>query len=271
MKLFEFVPEGTQDCRVTAWLHGSETFEEMASYASARPAMVICPGGGYAMVSQREAEPVAKQYFAAGYHTFILWYSVGEQAKNLNPLCQLAATMLHIRRFAKQWNVAKNKIAVCGFSAGGHLACSSGTLFNEVPFLERFGQEGNVRPDAMVLGYPVITADEFAHVDSIRNVSGGEPGTEAYAWFGLDQHVDAETPPTFLWHTAQDAGVPVENSLRFAHALSANKIPYELHILPEGPHGMSTCTCEVNSPSQYNGRWLGWSIQWLNQLFGFDN
>ncbi len=270
MNLFSFTPEGTENCTVTAWLHGNEAFEELAPYSPPRPAIVICPGGGYAMTSQREAEPVAKQYFAAGFHTFILYYSVGAEARELKPLCQLASLMLHIRSHAEQWNVAPGKIAVTGFSAGGHLACSLGTLFNEPEFLKVFSGEGTVRPDAMLLGYPVITADEFAHVDSIRNVSGAEPGSREYAWFGLDRHVDAETPPTFLWHTAQDDLVPVENSLRFAQALSAKKIPYELHILPQGCHGLSICTREVNTPSDYNGRWVPWSIRWLEQVFDFQ-
>ncbi len=269
MKLLEFIPEGTEDCTVTAWIHGSEAFPNLAPYAYPRPAMVICPGGGYAGLSEQEAEPAAKAYFSAGYNTFILRYAVGEKAGGLLPLCQLAATVLHVRNHGKEWNTDGNKVAVCGFSAGGHLACSLGTLFNEEPFRKVFAREGNIRPDAMVLCYPVITSDEFAHVDSIRMVSGAPEGADTYRWFGLDRHVDRQTPPTFLWHTAADDVVPVENSLKFAMALSAEKIPCELHILPEGPHGMSVCKAEVNTPSEYNGRWLQWSIAWLNKTLRF--
>ncbi len=268
MKLFTFVPEGAEGCTVTAWLHGNEAFAEMAPYAQPRPAMVICPGGGYAELSEREAEPVAKAYFAAGYNTFILYYAIRERAKNFLPLCQLASTVAHVRKYAKAWNTDAKKVAVSGFSAGGHLACSLGTLFNEPEFLEVFGREDAIRPDAMVLSYPVITSDEFAHVDSIRVVSGAPEDSLRYTWFGLDRHVDEQTPPAFLWHTAADDVVPVENSLKFAAALSAKKIPYELHILPEGPHGMSVCNAEVNTPSAYNSRWVQWSIQWLAGVFG---
>ncbi len=267
MKVFAFIPEGIKDCTVTAWLHGNEAFSELSPYAYARPAILICPGGGYAELSEREAEPVAKAYFAAGYNTFILRYAVGEKAKNFYPLRQLASAMLHIRKYAKEWNTDGSKIAVSGFSAGGHLACSLGTLFNEQPFLKALNREGNIRPDAMVLSYPVITSDEFAHEFSIATVSGAEVNTEQYIWFGLDRHVDDQTPPTFLWHTAADDVVPVENSLKMAAALSTRKIPYELHILPEGPHGMSVCNREVNTPCAYNGRWVDWSIQWLNKVF----
>lgn len=267
MKIFEFVPEGTRECKVTAWIHMDHTSPEMAERM--RPVMIICPGGGYGYVSDREAEPVAKSYFAAGYHTFILRYAIGEKAKNFYPLCQLASTIAHVRKYADEWKVAKDKIAVSGFSAGGHLACSSGTLFNTKEFLQVFGREDDIRPDAMVLCYPVITADEYANVGSIQNVSGYPAGSPEYYWFGLDKHVDAQTPPTFLWHTAEDTCVPVENSLKMAAALSKEKIPFELHVLPKGNHGMSVCTQTVGSDYEYNARWVDWSIKWLNQLFDF--
>lgn len=270
MKIFEFIPEGIQDCTVTAWFHGSEEFEEMAAYTYDRPAMIICPGGGYGKVSSREAEPVAKCYFTAGYNTFILRYSVGEKAKNFYPLKQLACTMAQVRKYAKEWHILGDKIAVIGFSAGGHLACSLGTLYNEERFLEAFGRDDDIRPNAMVLSYPVITSDEYAHVDSICTVSGSCKGTENYIWFGLDRHVDAQTPPTFLWHTAEDNCVPVENSLRFAAALSDAHVPFELHVFPKGAHGMSVCNREVNSLCEYNERWVEWSIKWLNKTFEFQ-
>lgn len=268
MRMIEFIPEGVSDCHVAAWLH----IDSRAGLTDRkRPAIIICPGGGYGSLSDREAEPVAKVYFAAGYHTFILRYSVMEQAKDFKPLIQLAGTMAHVRKNADDWAVDADRIAVCGFSAGGHLAASLGTLFNEQPFLDRFGREEHIRPDAMVLGYPVIASDEFAHVHSLSRVSGANPGEEAYRWFGLDSHVDEQTPPTFLWHTAQDQLVPVENSLKMATALSAAKVPFELHILPEGLHGMSVCNEAVGSNCEYNARWIDWSIRWLNRSFDFKD
>ncbi len=178
------------------------------------------------MVSDCEGEPVAKEYFSAGYHVFVLTYSVGERAKNFEPLCQLAATMAHVRKHADEWRIAKDKIAVCGFSAGGHLAGSLGTLYNEEKFLKVWNRNEDIRPNAMVLSYPVITAN--------------------------------------------DACVPVENSLSMAKALSTEKVPFELHIMPEGPHGMSTCTKEVGSDDAYVGRWVEWSVAWLAKVFGFE-
>lgn len=267
MKTFGFTPQGVSGCNVRAWIH-EQTSKEMKQRM--HPAVIICPGGGYGFVSEREAEPVARAYFSAGYNTYILTYSVGEGAKNFVPLSQLAATIAEVRANADAWFTAKDKIAVCGFSAGAHLAASLGTLFNEEKFLKVFDKDENIRPDAMILSYPVITADEFAHVGSIQNVSGAEVGSEEYAWFSLDQHVDEQTPPTFLWHTAEDRVVPVENSIKMITALSAAKVPFEYHVLPKGHHGMSTCTAEVGCPHPYNARWMEWSITWLNTLFGFE-
>lgn len=262
MKIFAFTPEYAQDCSVSGWLHQSDRI---------RPAIVICPGGGYEEVSWREADPVAEKYFAAGYQVFILNYSVGADAVNFKPLLQLANTVAHIRANSAVWCVDPGKIAVCGFSAGGHLACSLGTLFNNSKFLSSIDRNAHIRPDAMVLAYPVITADEYAHRGSIENVSGAKEGSEEYCWFDLTRYVDADTPPAFLWHTAEDSCVPVENSMKLAFALSSAGVPFEYHIFPKGEHGMSVCTKEVDSLDAYNARWMAWSIQWLNDLFQFEN
>ena len=268
MKLFIFQPEGVENCEVTAYLQTSGFSKEMKERLI--PAVVICPGGGYGMVSDREAAPVAKEYFAAGYHVFVLNYSTKEHAKNFEPLCQLAATVAHIRKYADDWLVDKDKVAVCGFSAGGHLACSLGTLYNEETFLKVWNRSENIRPDAMILCYPVILADKYAHQGSIKNVSGAEVGSEEYEWFSLEKHVDATTPPTFLWHTATDTTVPVQNSLCMANALVNENVPVELHVFPEGYHGMSVCTLEVGSQEvPYVGRWMNWSIEWLEKIFEF--
>ncbi len=267
MKVFSFLPPLAQGCTVTAWLQ-----PELARYPhQIHPAIVICPGGGYRYVSEREGEPVAKAYYAAGFHTFVLDYSVEDQAAGFRPLLQLAATVAEIRRRAPEWKVDPHAVAVCGFSAGGHLAASLGVLFQEPRFLQACPFREDIRPDAMVLGYPVITADAYVDRETIDNVSGYAPAdSPEYHYWGLDKHVTSQTPPAFLWHTAQDEEVPVENSLRFAAALSACRVPYELHILPEGAHGLSVCTREVDTPHPYNSRWLSWSIAWLNRTLSHE-
>lgn len=266
MKIFKFSSGDQNGCPVDAWIHTTASSEMQQRL---HPAVVILPGGGYGFLSEREAEPVAERYFAAGFNTFIVRYGVKEQAKDFVPLIQLTSAIAQIRENSAQWFTDPEKIAVCGFSAGGHLACSAGTLFNEPEFLDAAPVKTNIRPDAMILCYPVVTADEYAHVGSIERVSGAAKDSAEYAWFGLDTHVDKQTPPAFIWHTAEDRTVPVENSLKLSWALSRNNIPFELHIFPEGKHGLSVCTDQVNTKNEYAGRWVEMSIQWLNKRFGF--
>lgn len=266
MKQWFFTPDGADTCTVEAWIHRHESTDE--NLFSTHPGIIICPGGGYGAISSRESAPVAEPYFAAGYNIFILKYSVKENAKDFRPLCELAATIAHIRKNATEYLTIPDKIAVMGFSAGGHLAASLGTLYNNDRFLKVFGRDEHIRPDGMILGYPVITADdEFSQIHSIERVSGAKKGTAEYRWFDLTNYVSSQTPPAFLWHTAADQLVPVENTLLFSMALSRHKVPYECHIFPEGPHGMSVCTNEIRSYDPYNARWVEWSIKWLNKLF----
>ncbi len=262
MKQLIFTPEGVENCQVEAWLQ-----PVLPGYAPRiNPAMVVVPGGGYGFVASAEGDPVAQKYFGAGFSTFILTYSVNDRAKNFEPLSQLAATVAYIRGHAEQLCIDPEKIAVVGFSAGGHLAASLATLYNDPVFLAAFPQTQNIRPNAVVLSYPVITADEYTHEGTLENVSGGAvPGTPEYTYWGLHDHVDANTPPVFLWHTAEDTTVPVENSLAMAAALSKAKVPFELHIFPRGCHGMSVCNHAVCHPDAYNGRWMDWSITWLTR------
>ena len=269
MKLFTFIPDGATDCTVEAWIHQHDSPDE--NLRSMHPGIIICPGGGYGAISSRESAPIAEPFFAAGYNIYILNYSVKEQAKDFRSLCQLAAAIAHIRTNSQEFLTISDKIAVMGFSAGGHLAASLGTLFNNARFLQMWGRDDHIRPDAMILGYPVITADDvYSQIDSIERVSGAKKGTPEYRWFDLTDHVDCQTPPAFLWHTAEDQIVPVENTLLFSMALSKAKVPYECHILPEGPHGMGVCTNEIRSYHPYNARWTNWSIQWLNKQFHYE-
>lgn len=268
MELKTFNPLPGSTARVDCYLH--TPVWEMQKPREIFPAVVICPGGAYAFVSLREGEPVALQFFARGYNVFVLSYSVGEKAGNFLPLRELSETFRIIRE-TPEYRVDRDRIAVCGFSAGGHLAASLGVLWNDLEFLKTYDNRGGInRPNAMILGYPVLLADEFTHELSIRNVSGAEPGSEKYRYFSLPEHVGEGTPPAFLWHTAADDAVPVENTLRFALALSANKIPFEAHIFPYGGHGVATATAEtMETADPYLGRWVGMAIDWLDLTFDF--
>ena len=178
--------------------------------------------------------------------------------------------MRRIRENAAQWRVDPEKIAVCGFSAGGHLAASLGTLWNDPEFLKHYDSHGGQnRPNAMILGYPVITADEFAHEGSLRHVSGCQPGEPGYEYFSLEKHVTKDTCPAFLWHTMDDDCVPVENSFAMAAALHRAGIPCEAHFFPSGIHGLSVCTQEIGMPHPHNAQWMDLCLRWLESTFGY--
>lgn len=225
-----------------------------------RPLVLVVPGGGYEHVSAREADPVALQFAAAGYHTAVLTYSVGEGARNYQPLRQLSAALALLREHAEAWGVLPEQIAVCGFSAGGHLALSGAVL--AVP-----GLPEQPRPDAVILGYPVITAGEYAHRGSFVQLAGEDPAAQQA--FSLEDKITPRTPPVFVWHTMEDETVPVENTLLLVSALHRAGVPCEAHLFEKGCHGTSLSTAEVNHPSAHRSRWLTLAREWLDDTFDF--
>lgn len=268
MELVTFQPIPDSTAQVTGYLH--TPIQEPRSRRKTFPVVVLCPGGGYASVSQRESDPVGLRFFARGYQVFTLRYSVGEQAKDFRPLRELSETFRLIRENAQTYYVEPDQIAVCGFSAGGHLAGCLATMWNDPEFLKVYdNQGGKNRPNALILGYPVITADEYAHVDSIETVSGCKKGTPEYEFFSLDKHVSPDVCPTFLWHTMEDQSVPVENSLKMVTALHNAGVSVEAHFFPHGAHGMSVCTEETCSPDPHNAQWVDLCLNWLEDTFGF--
>lgn len=268
MKKIELSPNPESGARLIGYLHDINE-QEMPNRLK-RPCVVICPGGGYEFCSAREADPVAFAFFARGYNVFLLYYSLGKDAAKLRPLADLSLSVLKIRENSGEWGICPDKLAVCGFSAGGHLAASLGTLWKSPLFTggAAKGAENANRPDAMILGYPVITAGEFAHEGSIRWASGGNEDFKKL--LSLEKQVTPETPPAFLWHTADDGCVPVENTLLFAAALQRNRIPFECHIFPHGNHGASMCNTEVNSRSPHLANWFPLCAEWLGELFSFE-
>lgn len=234
-----------------------------------RGAIVICPGGGYCFTSDREAEPIATQFAAAGYHAFVVNYSV---APNRYPqaLFDLTRAVCIVREHAEEWRVDPERIMVGGFSAGGHLAASLGVFWNR-PFLQTLPrmQPGKNRPNALMLAYPVITSGEWAHTGSFDTLLGSCEDSPLRREMALETQVGSHTPPAFLWHTFDDGGVPVQNSLLFASALAAHSVPFELHIYPHGEHGLSLATkevCEEESP--HVATWVGLCLRWMRWVFG---
>ncbi len=236
-----------------------------------RPAMVVFPGGGYGLTSDREAEPIASAYYAAGYNCFTVRYICGEKAAISNPLYDAAAAIAHVRTNWEKYNIDPDRIAVIGFSAGGHLAAYITTQWHRKDISEKLGIENQLcKPNAAILCYPVITQNVPTHIDSFNNLLGKDRDDELSSTANLETHVDERTCPCFIWSTASDECVPVANSLAFAKALTEKGIPCEMHIFPHGPHGLSRCTPET-SPDwgtedyiiPYVERWMDWSIKWL--------
>jgi acetyl esterase/lipase len=205
-----------------------------------RPMVVICPGGGYEFISDREAEPIAIQMNAMGLHACILRYSV-KPAVFPNALEELARAVVMIRENAKQWNVDPNTIILAGFSAGAHLVTSLGTFWCK-PFLEELvGVESELmRPNGLILGYPVVSSGEYGHQGSFKALLGEKYQDEKQKEFvSLEKQISSDTPKAFIWHTFEDQLVRVENTLLLVHAMRKSGVNFELHIYPKGAHGLS--------------------------------
>ena len=210
---------------------------------SERPAVLIIPGGGYHFCSDREADPVAFPYLKAGYQAFILRYSLNEQAEWPRPLEDYEEAMAMILARAGEWHVVPDRIAVIGFSAGGHLAACAATMAAH-------------RPDAAILGYPVIDGD------CARDYLPSAPD--------VPSAVDGRTCPCFVFATRTDNLVPVANAVHMIDALCANGIAFESHIYANGPHGLSTGDSSLNH-LPFSSRYPAWvqdSIAWLEDVLG---
>ncbi|MFD1484759.1 alpha/beta hydrolase [Lacticaseibacillus baoqingensis] len=218
-----------------------------------RPAIVLCPGGGYEMTSDREAEPVAMQLLARGWHVFILRYSVGADHPFPTALVELAATVAWVRAHAAKWRIDPTKIVAAGFSAGGHLAATLGTFWAQPRWQEYGLTADQIRPNALLLGYPVISSGQFAHAGSFATLLGPHPTEALKTLVSAEQQVTQNTPPTFIWGTFADPTVPVENSLMFANALHEHGVECELHLFARGGHGLSLGTNETSTPD-------GWGV-----------
>lgn len=239
-----------------------------------RPLVLICPGGGYTRTSDREAEPVALKFLAMGYHVAVLRYSCSP-AKYPTALLELASSMALIRGSAEEWHIDPDRIIVQGCSAGGHLAASLGMFWDEDFLAEGIGLEGPdhelLRPNGMMLCYPVITSGEFAHRGSFENLLGDRQ-TELGEKMSLEKQVSSKTPPTFIWHTFTDQAVPVENSLLLVSALRKAGVSTEFHMYPRGEHGLAladrlTQTNDGRAVQEECSSWIELAHIWTEKLF----
>lgn len=259
---------GEHDCDATLTTFLPDNLTEMGRDDENRPCLLICPGGGYGCCSQREAEPVALNFLPDGFNVFVLNYS-GAPHRYPTQLREVAAAMELIHQNAGVWHCDTAHIAIMGFSAGGHLAAHYSNAYDCSEVRALFPDSKPVQ--ASVLCYPVITADPvWAHLGSFDELTGKTDRTpEEIRKFSCDKLVTDQTPPAFLWHTAADGDVPVMNSLLYAQALATHKIPFELHIYPQGEHGLSTCDSTTLAPvlpeHEYSHVWLDNAKKWLKQ------
>lgn len=239
-----------------------------------RPALIICPGGGYRFLSDREGEPVALRFAGLGFAAFLLRYHVAPLARWPVPQRQLLAAVAYVRDNCARYHVDPHAVAVMGFSAGGHLAGSAGLMWNRQELYRPLRHRpAAFRPDGVILGYPVVTGGAFARRESLENLLGERYG-ELLELVSLEKRVTRQAPPFFIWHTADDTCVPVENSLLLDRALRARGVESELHIYPSGGHAQSLADSAVFAPgedwrvSAPCAVWVDRCAAWLRRHFG---
>ncbi len=224
-------------------------------------AVVIVPGGGYRIVSYtNEGTDIAAEFTKMGVAAFILKYRLPSdktmQDKTIGPLQDAQQAIKTVRSRAKEWGIDTSKVGIIGFSAGGHLASTAGTHFNK-SVIEN-PEQINLRPNFMILVYPVISLSEnLMHKGSRDNLIGGSPTAELTNLYSNETQVTAQTPPTMLIHAGDDKTVKVENSLRFYEALIKNNVPAEMHIYPKGGHGFGI------GPNRAPDHWTDRVQHWL--------
>ncbi|MFI3236434.1 MAG: alpha/beta hydrolase [Lachnospiraceae bacterium] len=268
----------TFDIRVSGSLEETKLITYIQNYSdelyiNKRGIVLILPGGAYSFTSEREGEVLAMKFLSMGYHAAILKYSC-EPAQYPTQILEVAAAVALLRDNCEEWNIDPEKIIVQGSSAGGHLAASYGCFWHEDFIAEQIGVEQEekelFRPNGLILSYPVITSGTFAHRGSIVNVAGSRYD-ELLDKLSLEHQVSEFTPPTFLWHTFADAGVPCENSMLFAMALRKENIPFELHVYPVGSHGLGLATeqsanAEGGLIEPHCQSWITLAETWLKSL-----
>ncbi|MBQ8091982.1 MAG: alpha/beta hydrolase [Clostridia bacterium] len=276
MKIIRYTPavEGMSQPDVKLDIYLQEPSAALA--IKERPMILICPGGAYAYTSDREAEPLALTFLAMGYDAAVLRYSVAPVRYPV-ALQELAKSVAYIRNNAAQWHVLPDKLFVLGCSAGGHLAANLGVQWNDAEVMTGAGIPADnlklVRPDGLILCYPVITSGKFAHKGSFENLLG-ERNAEEGPKHSLENQVTPDMPPVFLWHTFTDQAVPVENSLLLASALRAAGVSLEMHIFERGVHGLSLANAITENPEHGESEasctsWVGLVHTWLEARCGY--
>lgn len=238
-------------------------------YPTENPAgatVIICPGGGYCFLSGREGEPVARAFNEKGYGAAVLKYSLDRSPLGHQPVEELSWTVDQVcqGRFPK---LSADRIFLCGFSAGGHLAASYGVYWNHQEVVGVHKEESGV--EGIILGYPVISSGKIGHKGSVRNVTGGNGPLKEE--FSLENQDLSRMPRTFIWNTFEDQKVPALNSILFAKKLYEDGVSCEYHLFHKGLHGYSLATKEVECQEEgiwadsHIAHWFGLCLEWMEE------
>lgn len=267
--------------------------QEYARKNLIRPAVIVCPGGGYALVSQNEGEPVALAYAREGFHTFVLKYSVTFANPFPQALFELGKAYLYVFEHANEFGIDKNQIYVAGFSAGGHLALSLGTFYYESFLLDKLATKAEIlKPAGLILGYPAVSlkparvnkepspelqkliaaglCGDFGRYSIQQIMTGKEDFTEEEAEaVNLLNRIDEKVPPMFIFGSNHDSVIHPLDIVSLAYKLRANKIEFELHLFNRGNHGLSLYDETVAYPWQlenmHMNEWINLSVKWLKE------
>ncbi|KAB1437522.1 alpha/beta hydrolase [Candidatus Galacturonibacter soehngenii] len=288
-----YVEENESGAYFTAYL--LEDSKELLS-GRKRPVVVIAPGGGYLFTSDREAEPIALKFLSLGYHAVVLRYTTGDMEGNKvgvgkQALKELAHTIRYLRRKSDLWMIDSQKVVVCGFSAGAHLAASLGVHWQDQSLLNALSNQAEsdqIKPNALILGYALLDYNvmlkkaeredldekakanlEFMKIANKALTGKSDLSQDIVKEYSPIYWVSQHTPPTFLWHTAKDNLVYAENSLKFALELAKHNVPYELHVFQDGEHGLSLANeVTANKKEQIDREcevWFDLAVNWLKK------
>lgn len=278
--------EGVADATLTAYIQDS-TIEY--SMNCSRPAVILCPGGAFLGITEKEAEPVALRFLSEGYHAFVLRYSIGaDMARFPAPFIDAAKAVMLVRENAGRWGINPDKISLCGFSAGGYVAMVLAATWQEDYLSNALKADNHLfKPNALLLGYPLLDLHQFMinHMEKSQEMKTllemiftavygtANPSKQLMEEWTYKNRLTSHMPPTYLWTTAEDSLVGVEESLEFIKVLAAHQIPYEFHIFEKGAHGLSLADRTVGySDAQIKEQgnthaWAELAFHWLSRLY----
>ena len=262
------VPAEKTDFRPKLKIFIPNVEDEISKYTPSRPTVLILPGGGYHFKSEREAEPIAFHFLAQGMNAAVLYYSTAPAVYPV-ALLETLTSIKYLRETADEYFADKDRIYVCGFSAGGHLAACAGTHWHRKEARDYFGDVSAVKPNGLILAYPVITndynGDNMIHKGSFNNLLGDKKDDkQMLKYLCLNEQVTVDTPPSFIWSTFEDTCVPCESTMKFAAALREHGIPFEMHIYEKGAHGGATGDLVTNKSVFRYKNWLNEVCAWIN-------